>query len=135
MMDSRNQMLCGYEVFEGYEFPRANLLLMAKSLRPDGLLEMCAPGKCFVNIPSFTAVYPRAVMEYLEHSGEDAFGKEVFPVVEAIVDGFRSRMAPNGLVPNYLDKNTMSRIRFIWGLQKVETRPIPVVLRAFRSRY
>lgn len=116
MMDSRNQMLCGYEVFEGLEFPRANLLLMAKSLRPDGLLEMCAPGKCFVNIPSFTAVYPRAVMEYLEHSGEDAFGKEVLPVVKAIVDGFRSRIASNGLVPNYLDKNIWNFYEWREGL-------------------
>ena len=101
MMDSRNQMLCGYEVFEGFEFPRAALLLAAKSLRKDGLLELCVPGKVSLNIPAFTAVYPRAVLEYMEYSGEDAFGKEMFPVLKTIAEGFRKRIASNGLIPNY----------------------------------
>lgn len=100
-MDSRNQMLCGYEVFEGYEFQRAALLLMAKSLRKDGLLEMCAPGKCFTNIPSFTAIYPRAVLEYMEHSGDVQMGAELLPVIRTVVDGFRARIEANGLIANY----------------------------------
>ncbi len=98
---SRNQMLCGYEVFEGFEFPRAALLLAAKSLREDGLLELCVPGKVSLNIPAFTAIYPRAVLEYMEYSGEDAFGKEMFPVLKTISEGFRKRIASNGLIPNY----------------------------------
>ena len=101
MMDSRNQMLCGYAVFEGFEFPRAALLLAAKSLREDGLLELCVPGKVCLNIPAFTAVYLRAVLEYMEYSGEDAFGKELFPVLKTIAEGFRKRIASNGLIPNY----------------------------------
>lgn len=100
-MDSRNQMLCGYEVFEGFEFQRAALVLMAKSIREDGLLEMCAPGKCFRNIPSFTAIYPRAVLEYMEHSGDVELGAELLPVVKTVANGFCKRLEENGLVANY----------------------------------
>ncbi len=122
MMDSRNQMLCGYEVFENDEFPRASLLLMSKSLRDDGLLEMCAPGKCFVNIPSFTAIYPRAVLEYLEHSKDEAFAKEVLPVIKTIVDGFQIRICQNGLVANYRGNDMWNFYEWREGLEG-ETLP------------
>lgn len=41
--DSRNQMLAGYYAFEGgnYEYARANLLLMSKDHREEGLLSIC----------------------------------------------------------------------------------------------
>ena len=52
--DSRIQMLCGYHAFEEYEFPKASLRLMLHSLRKDGTLELCAPGKVAITIPSFT---------------------------------------------------------------------------------
>ncbi|MBR7132249.1 MAG: hypothetical protein IKD04_01810 [Clostridia bacterium] len=100
-MDSRVQCLCGYYAFGEYEFPAANFRLMAHSLLPDGLLELCPPGKVIVNIPAFTAVFVREVYEYSCYSGDLELTSELFGTLEAIVTGFESRISENGLVPLY----------------------------------
>ena len=43
VLDSRNQMLCGYFAFKETDFARANLELIAKGTRDDGLLELTYP--------------------------------------------------------------------------------------------
>ncbi len=98
-MDSRVQMLCGYYAFGEYEFPKANLRIMAHSLRKDKLLELCAPGKVPVNIPSFTAVFVRQVLEYIQYSGDRSFADEMLPVMKIIVEGFEEKISKNGLIP------------------------------------
>lgn len=100
-MDSRVQMLCGYYAFGEYAFPRASLRLMAHSLREDKMLELCAPGKVPVNIPSFTAVYIRQILEYTQFSKDLSLAEEVFDVMKTIVDGFLSRVNETGLPPLY----------------------------------
>lgn len=100
-MDSRVQILCGYYAFGEKAFPRAALSLMHHSLRPDGLLELCPPGKVPVNIPSFTAVYVREVWEYTQFTGDQSLVEEVFGTLKTIVDGFISRIDETGLVPLY----------------------------------
>ena len=100
-MDSRVQMLCGYYAFGEYAFPRASLRLMAHSLREDKMLELCAPGKVPVNIPSFTAVYIRQILEYTQFSKDLSLAEEVFDVMKTIVDGFLSRVNKTGLPPLY----------------------------------
>ena len=98
-MDSRVQILCGYYAFQEYAFPRACLDLMARSLKEDGFLELCAPSTGEINIPSFTAVYVREVWEYVQHSGDKAFLQQVFDVLKTIVDGFAGRIEENHLIP------------------------------------
>ena len=98
-MDSRIQMLCGYYAFEEYEFPKANLRLIAHSLRKDHLLELCSPGKVPVNIPCFTAVFPRQVLEYIQYSGDRAFAGEMLPVLREITEGFAEMVTQKGLIP------------------------------------
>jgi len=103
-MDSRNQMLCGYYAFGEYDFPKASLRLMALSIRDDDLLELCSPGEVSVTIPSFSAVFVTALYEYLLHSGDCVFTREVLPVARRIVDGFIRRIDPGcGLVPCYTE--------------------------------
>ena len=100
-MDSRVQILCGYYAFGETAFPRAALSLMHHSLRPDGLLELCPPGKVGVNIPSFTAVYVREVWEYTHFTGDQTLAGEVFGTLKAIADGFIARIDETGLLPLY----------------------------------
>lgn len=100
-MDSRIQILCGYYAFHEYEFPRANLLLMLRSMRPDRLLELCSPGKVSVNIPSFSTVFVREVLEYAEYSKDIAFVEQIFPELKRLVEGFAERIMENKLVPLY----------------------------------
>ena len=100
-MDSRNQMLAGYYVFGEYEFARASLRLLARSLREDGLLELCAPARVPVDIPSFSMMYIVALWEYLLYSGDEAFVKEVLPVAETLVSKALEHVEDNGLVRKY----------------------------------
>lgn len=100
-MDSRVQTLCGYYAFEEYEFAAASFRLMARSLRPDALLELCPPGKVPLDIPSFTAVFVREILEYTEYSGEKTLAAEIFDTLKTIVEGFALRISENGLLPLY----------------------------------
>ena len=101
-MDSRIQILCGYYAFREFRFPRASLALMARSFRPhDALLELCAPGRVSITIPSFTAIFLREVYEYRCYSGDNTLVSELFPTLRAIADGFVSRIDDTGLIPLY----------------------------------
>ena len=88
--DSRNQMLCGYYAFENgnAEYARANLLLMSKDRRDDGLLSICYPCGMDLTIPSFSLYYFMAVKEYIEHTGDVSLGEEVYEKLISIVEVF-----------------------------------------------
>ncbi len=102
-MDSRNQMLCGYMAFEGYAFAQSSLRLLADGQREDGLLELCAPARVAVTIPAFSLSFITAVWENVLYSGDEAFGREMLPVVERILDVFLERRADNGMVPCFAE--------------------------------
>ncbi len=101
-MDSRNQMLCGYYAFGEIEFARASILLMAHSLRNDGLLELCSPARVMRTIPSFTAVFPLMVWEYLDFSSDQTLAKQILPVLQRIAANFLLRLESNGLIRRYI---------------------------------
>ncbi len=90
-MDSRNQMLFGYGVFNEYRFPRANLLLMAKCLGEDGLLHICPPSRSSITIPSFSAYWVLACGEYVQANSDDTFVAEVLPAIERVMAVFMNQ--------------------------------------------
>ncbi len=100
VMDSRNQMLCGYHCFENSLYARQNLILMSKGVREDGLLEMTYPAKDTPAIPFFTLMYPQTVWEYVKYTGDESILPEVMPTVESIMEAFRRRISDNGLIAN-----------------------------------
>ncbi len=102
-MDSRNQMLCGYYAFGEYDVPRESLRLLGLSLREDKLLELCAPARARITIPSFSAMYAVELREYALFSGDLDFGREMLPVARAICDGFLEKRTASGLMPRYED--------------------------------
>lgn len=97
--DSRNQMRIGYVAFEGgnFEYARANLLLMSKDRREDGLLSICFPSKSDLTIPSFSLYFLLAVKEYMEYSGDLSLGEEVFEKSGSILGAFMENVK-NGLI-------------------------------------
>lgn len=97
-MDSRNQMLCGYDAFGEYDFARANLLLMSKDERPDGLLSICTPSSDDLTIPSFSLHYFTAVYEYTLRSGDLTLARENWPKLVRLIKAFTDRIE-NGCVP------------------------------------
>ena len=90
-MDSRNQMLSGYYAFGEFVQPRESLRTLALSLRDDGLLELCAPARVGVNIPSFSLIFITALEEYCRYSGDLAFGREMLPVTATILRTFHDQ--------------------------------------------
>lgn len=98
--DARNQMLFGYYAFGELEQPKANLRLLALSQREDGLLELCAPARVAVNIPSFSLMFIVALEEYCRYSGDIAFGKELLPTAGKILKTMHDHVR-HGLVWNF----------------------------------
>ncbi len=98
--DSRNQMLAGYYAFGAFDLPRESIRLLALSQRSDGLLELCAPARVPVNIPSFSLIFPVCLEEYCRYSGDLEFGREMYPVAERIMESVL-RHVREGVCWNY----------------------------------
>lgn len=90
-MDSRNQMLSGYYAFGEFDQPRASLRTLAYSIREDGLLELCAPARVSVDIPSFSLIFITALEEYCRYSGDLELGRELLPVAATILRKFHGQ--------------------------------------------
>ena len=102
--DARNQMLAGYYAFGEFTFPRENLRLMALSQNPDGLLELCAPARVPITIPSFSLAFILSLEEYGRYSGDTAFLVEMLPVCENILNWFYPRVTKDGFVRRAAEK-------------------------------
>lgn len=101
VLDSRNQMLCGYYAFRDAEFQRANLEFIAKGTRPDGFLELTYPTVGSPAIPFFSVMYPVAVYEYIEHTGDKSILKTTMPTMLKIMQNFKERIDKNGLIKSF----------------------------------
>lgn len=69
--DSRNQALFGYYAWGNYEFAATSIELLGRGIRPDGLLELCAPARVPVTIPIFSWIWFVEVEEHWLYSGDD----------------------------------------------------------------
>ena len=97
-MDSRNQMLFGYEAFGETQFARANLELMGKGVKADGLLPLCFPAGRDAPIPFFSLIYVKSMLEYAQFSNDCSLLKAYYPILTGIVDAFLHRQEENGLI-------------------------------------
>ena len=104
--DSRNQMLTGYYAFKdgNFDYARANLLLMSKDDRSDGLMAICFPSNEDLTIPSFCLYYVLAVKEYLLYSGDLTLGVEVFDKIVKTINTFLNNRE-DGLICNFTSKS------------------------------
>lgn len=100
-MDSRNQMLCGYYAFKGYEYQRHNLKLIANGIQKTGLLSICFPCGTDAPIPSFSLHLFQQVYEYIVHTGDKTILDEVTTTLDTILNTFISRLDNNNLVPYF----------------------------------
>ena len=100
VMDSRNQMICGYHAFGEYRFPRACLKLIAEDRREDGMLNITYPGASGLVIPSFGLHFYTAVREYGDYSGDWAFVEGIYPKLKSVLDVFVSRYSDQSKLIN-----------------------------------
>ena len=98
VLDSRNQMLCGYYAFKETAFQRANIVFISKGQREDGLLELTYPAVETPAIPFFSVMYPVTVYEYVEHTKDETVLKEVMGTAIAIMSKMKERITDNGLI-------------------------------------
>lgn len=104
--DSRNQALCGYQVFENgnADYVRASLKLISQDRREDDLLAICYPCGMDLTIPSFSLYYFMEINEYLQHTGDLTLAEEVYDKLISILNVF-IRNRKNGLVLKFEGKN------------------------------
>lgn len=102
--DSRNQMLCGYRVFEGgnMDYAAAAINLIGKDDREDGLLSITYPSGGTLAIPSFSLHYFTVVREHLEAGGSKELAREVLPKLTSIAEAF-IRQIKDGLLYSFED--------------------------------
>jgi len=74
--DSRNQMLFGYYAFREFEFARASIDLLGKTVGDDGIISICSPTDSDKKIPSFNFLWLLAMKEYTEYSGDLTLAQE-----------------------------------------------------------
>lgn len=104
-MDSRNEILCGYDVFHETVFPKACLRLIALGIREDGLCELCSPARAPITIPSFSAIYLLELNDYLTQTNDKAFLEEMLPYAKHVADNFIRRIdSQTGLLTAYIDQ-------------------------------
>lgn len=96
--DSRNQALYGYYRWGNYRFARASIDLLGRDLRPDGLLQLCAPCRIELTIPAFSFVWVSEIAEYELHSGDltlfDRYCGQIETMLQAVLPRYD---ASNGL--------------------------------------
>lgn len=115
-MDSRNQILCGYYAFEEFDMPKASIKLLSLSQLPSGLLEICAPAKSHITIPSFSLQWILELYEYVLYSGDTEFGLEMWPCAERIISTFWRKAGGRDLVGPWFDKACWEFYEWMPGL-------------------
>ncbi len=119
-MDSRNQMLSGYYAFGEKLFPKANLELIARDDRPDGLLSICYPIRRDLVIPSFSLHFITQCYEYLCFTGDVEFVRSIYPKMKSVLDVFLSKMEDNGLLRPFPGKGKWNFYEWQPGLAGVD---------------
>ena len=103
--DSRNQMLFGYFGLEGgnAQYARANILLMSKDRRADGLLSICSPCGDDLTIPSFSLHHVLQTEEYLRYTGDASLPLETYDKLVSVLNVFMNR-EKDGLIQAFEGK-------------------------------
>ena len=114
--DGRVEALYCYYGLAAPEFAREAIRICAETMRPDGLLEICAPGRDSVCMPNYSSPFIRAVMEYGQFTGDDTLAAEVFDTMRAIVEGYEKRLCDNGLIALYPGKEYWHFYEWVDGM-------------------
>lgn len=86
--DSRNQMLFGYYTFSEYEMARSSLDLLARGMRKDAYISICAPTDVDLCIPSFSFIWFLQMKEYIQYSNDLSLAKELWNQMVYMLDTY-----------------------------------------------
>lgn len=96
--DARTQALCGYYAFGEAAMPAASFDLLGRGLRDDGFLNLTAPAKPPVTIPSFTFAWMLAVRDHYLYTGDDKLARRFLPRICSMLRAFLDERK-SGLLP------------------------------------
>ncbi|MDT8389149.1 MAG: family 78 glycoside hydrolase catalytic domain [Lentisphaeria bacterium] len=96
--DARTQALCSYYAFGETQFPASSFSLLGRGLREDGFLELTAPARPKVTIPSFTLVWMLAVRDHYLYSGDATLARQFLPQIISMLTTFLTERR-DGLLP------------------------------------
>lgn len=116
-MDSMIQMLCGYVVFDNPEFVASSLRLLGLGIREDGLLELCAPARTELAIPSFTMTWLMALRNYLQVYDDVSLMQEMRPMIEKVLAAFAERVDAEGIIHRFPSKEQWNFYEWTDGLE------------------
>lgn len=97
IMDSRNQMLCGYYAFDNPECARSAIRLFLHGQKENGLFELCFPARVPITIPSFALTLPSVVLEYSQYARSSDAAEESFGALEKMLAYFLPKLDGRGL--------------------------------------
>lgn len=103
--DGRNQMLFGYDVFEGTDVQRESLRILGLAHWSDmDALMTTSPGyqlsshpHLYNQLPIFSLYWVLAVCEYYEHTKDIDFVLEMRPRIDAVIAEYRNRTDEKGV--------------------------------------
>jgi hypothetical protein len=97
--DARNQALSGYYCFGEYRMPFASFELLGRGInKQDGYLELCAPAKIPITIPSFSMAWVLAAKDYLMYSGDITGACSLYKIAQYMIGAWLNSMK-DGLLP------------------------------------
>ena len=88
--DSRNQILCGYYIYEDYDFIRSSLTLLGDSFAEDGFQSICAPTDYTLRIPSFTFLWFAEIADYTRFTDDSYFVDKYWDTIEKVFEIYSS---------------------------------------------
>ena len=89
--DSRNQILCGYYIYDDYDFIRSSLTLLGDSFGEDGYQSICAPTDYTLRIPSFTLLWFAEIADYTRFTGDSYFVDKYWDKIESVFSLYESK--------------------------------------------
>lgn len=93
--DSRNQMLFGYYTFSEYEMARSSLDLLARGMREDAYISICAPTDIDLCIPSFSFIWFLEMKEYIQYSSDTTLAEKLWKQMVYMLDTYTSDIKDN----------------------------------------
>ena len=96
--DARTEALVGYYVFGEYNLARVSLDLLGRSVADDGFVQICAPTRTALKIPSATMAWLIGLAEYVRFSGDIDQIEQHIQRADAMIETHCKRLV-NDLLP------------------------------------
>ncbi len=100
------EAMAAYYAFGETRLARHALDLFMSSQLPEGYVSGRYPGRDLVNMPTYNSAFPPALADYVRHSGDTDFARQVWPGVNRLTEWFERQRMPDDLVVVMPSKQT-----------------------------